>query len=42
MGLSKVRVRLLSVVQVGLMGGIGMSFEKEPGAARKELLLCDL
>ncbi|KAK2534950.1 hypothetical protein Q9233_003862 [Columba guinea] len=38
----KVCVGLLSIVQAGLMGAIGMSFEKEPGAAQKELLLCHL
>ncbi|KAK2537053.1 hypothetical protein Q9233_002929 [Columba guinea] len=40
--LSKACMGLLSVVQIGLMGAIGMSFEKEPGAAQKELLLCHL
>ncbi|KAK2534943.1 hypothetical protein Q9233_003855 [Columba guinea] len=39
---SKVCVGLLSIVQAGLMGAIGMSFEKAPGAAQKELLLCHL
>ncbi|KAK2534952.1 hypothetical protein Q9233_003864 [Columba guinea] len=38
----KVCVGLLSIVQAGWMGAIGMSFEKEPGAAQKELLLCHL